>query len=75
MPLKDFEFKGIGLGTKHDTAPVSVKVPPEIAAILQDKTKIPDRSSFIRAAIIEKLVRDGLLDGGTLVPQNDTSEA
>lgn len=75
MPLKDFEFKGTGLGTKHNSVPVSAKVPPEIEAILQDKTKIPDRSSFIRAAIVEKLVRDGLLDGGTLVPQNDTSEA
>jgi hypothetical protein len=51
-------FKGKGLGTTWKQPAVSVKLPPEIDAVVRS---LPNRSDFIRKAIAEKLERDGLL--------------
>ncbi|TAG91234.1 MAG: hypothetical protein EAZ09_18970 [Oscillatoriales cyanobacterium] len=51
-----FQPKGVGCSEKQP--PVSVKLPVEIDAIVRS---LDNRSEFIRAAIIEKLQREGLL--------------
>ena len=51
-------FKGKGLGTTWKQPAVSVKLPPEIDAVVRS---LPNRSDFIRKAIAEKLEKDGLL--------------
>lgn len=61
MPKEDTQFKPLGLCTTHDQQPISVKFPGPIDAILRDKSKIPDRSSYIREAVLAKLKADGLL--------------
>ena len=48
-------FKGKGLGVKNKQRPVSVMLPEEIDAVVR---AMPNRSEFIRQAIIEKLERD-----------------
>ena len=48
-------FKGKGVGIKHKQKPVSVMIPDEIDAIIR---AMPNRSEFIRQAIIEKLERE-----------------
>ncbi|MDY6902581.1 MAG: ribbon-helix-helix domain-containing protein [Cyanobacteriota bacterium] len=48
-------FKGKGIGVKNKQRPVSVMLPEEIDAIVR---AMPNRSEFIRQAIIEKLERD-----------------
>ena len=48
-------FKGKGVGIKHKQKPVSVMLPEEIDAIVR---AMPNRSEFIRQAIIEKLERE-----------------
>ena len=48
-------FKGKGVGVKHKQKPVSVMLPEDIDAIVRS---MPNRSEFIRQAIIEKLERD-----------------
>ncbi len=55
---KDHLFKGKGMGVTHKQPPVSVKLPPEIDAIVRS---LPNRSEYIRQAIAEKLKKDGLL--------------
>jgi hypothetical protein len=45
----------------HDQQPISVKFPKEIDAILRDKARIPDRSSYIKDAVLAKLKADGLI--------------
>jgi len=55
---KDHLFKGNGMGVTHKQPPVSVKLPPEIDAIVRS---LPNRSEYIRQAIAEKLEKDGLL--------------
>ncbi|MGK7895051.1 MAG: ribbon-helix-helix domain-containing protein [Xenococcus sp. (in: cyanobacteria)] len=57
---KDHLFKGTGMGVTHKQPPVSVKLPPEIDKIVRS---LPNRSDYIRQAIIEKLDREGLLNG------------
>lgn len=49
-----FKSQGVGIASKQK--PVSVMLPPEIDAIVRD---MPNRSAFIRQAILEKLERDG----------------
>lgn len=44
-----------GLGVKHSQKPVSVMLPPEIDALVRS---LPNRSEFIRQAVIEKLERE-----------------
>ena len=56
--LKKYSFKDSGLGTKHTTRPVSVKLPPEIDEIVRS---LPNRSEFIRNAIAKELEKEGLL--------------
>ncbi len=51
-------FKGRGIGTKNKQKPVSVMLPQEIDEIVK---AMPNRSEFIRQAVIEKLERDSLL--------------
>lgn len=48
-------FKGKGVGVKHKQKPVSVMLPEDIDTIVR---AMPNRSEFIRQAIIEKLERD-----------------
>jgi hypothetical protein len=48
-------FTGNGLGIKHKQKPVSVMLPEEIDELVRS---MPNRSEFIRQAIIEKLERD-----------------
>ncbi len=48
-------FQGKGLGIKHKQKPVSVMLPQEIDEIVR---AMPNRSEFIRQAIIEKLERE-----------------
>lgn len=48
-------FKGKGLGVKHKQRPVSVMLPEDIDTIVR---AMPNRSEFIRQAIIEKLERE-----------------
>ena len=45
-------FKSEGVGTKYKQKPVSVLLPTEIDQIVK---AMPNRSEFIRQAIIEKL--------------------
>ncbi|NER32311.1 MAG: hypothetical protein F6J89_33110 [Symploca sp. SIO1C4] len=47
-----------GLGIKSNQKPVCVMLPPSIDTIVK---AMPNRSEFMRAAVIEKLERDGLL--------------
>ena len=56
--LKKHYIKGKGLGTKDKTPPVSVKLPPEIDAVIRS---IPNRSDWIREAIKDKMEKEGLL--------------
>ncbi|MBE9117209.1 hypothetical protein IQ249_15015 [Lusitaniella coriacea LEGE 07157] len=49
------EKKGKGLGIKNKQNPVCVMLPPQIDKIVK---ALPNRSEFIRAAIIEKLARE-----------------
>lgn len=44
------KFQGIGLGTKKNTSPISVKFPPEADAFLRS---LPDRSDFIRKWVLK----------------------
>lgn len=44
-----------GLGVTHKQKPVSVMLPPGIDALVRS---LPNRSDFIRAAVIEKLERE-----------------
>ena len=48
-------FQDKGVGTKHKQKPVSVMLPEEIDEIVR---AMPNRSEFIRQAIIEKLKRE-----------------
>jgi hypothetical protein len=48
-------FKGKGIGVKHKQKPVSVMLPEDIDTIVR---AMPNRSEFIRQAIIEKLERE-----------------
>lgn len=51
-------FKNTGLNTTRKQPPVSVKLQPEIDAIVRS---LPNRSEFIREAIIAKLKAENLL--------------
>ena len=51
------KFQNTGLGTSDKQQPISVKYPPEIDSILRN---LPNRSDFIRLAVIEKLISLGL---------------
>ena len=51
-------FKSKGVGTKYKQKPVSVLLPTEIDRIVK---AMPNRSEFIRQAIIEKLEREAPL--------------
>jgi hypothetical protein len=55
---KDNLFKGDGMGTKHDTAPHCFKISQPYDSILRS---LPDKSNFLRLAVIEKMQRDGLI--------------
>lgn len=50
-------FEGKGIGTKSGQKPISVMLPLEVDAIVRS---LPNRSDFIRQAVIEKLDRDGI---------------
>ena len=62
---KDYKFKGKGLGTTDKQSPVSVKLPPEIDAAVRS---LPNRSEYLRKAIVAQLERDGLLPKDTALP-------
>lgn len=50
-------FKSKGIGTKSKQKPVSVLLPGDVDPIVK---AMPNRSEFIRQAILEKLEREGL---------------
>lgn len=52
-------FKGKGLNTTNKQGPVSVKLPPELDAVIK---ALPNRSEFLREAIAEKAIREGLIE-------------
>ena len=52
-----YKIKSKGLGTKQKYPPLTVRMPPEIDAVVRS---LPERSEFMREAIIEKLEREGL---------------
>jgi hypothetical protein len=58
MKTDDHRFTGKGLGTTTDTRPICAKFPPDVERILRS---LPDRSEFIRAAVIAALEEQGLL--------------
>ena len=51
-------FEGKGIGTKSGQKPISVMLPLEIDSVVRS---LPNRSEFIRQAVLEKMQRDGLL--------------
>lgn len=51
-------FKSLGVGTTNKQKPVSVMLPKEVDVIVR---ALPNRSEFIRQAIIEKLERDKIV--------------
>jgi hypothetical protein len=57
--LKPHAFKGRGIGTTHRGQPVGTKLPPALDELVRS---LPNRSEFIRQAIIEKLTREGLYE-------------
>ena len=59
MPKEDTQFKSTGIGVKHKQQPVCVMLPQEIDKIVRS---LPNRSEYIRQAIIEKLEREGFLN-------------
>lgn len=58
MPKEDTQFKSKGVGVTHKHKPVSVMLPSEVDVVVRS---MPNRSEYIRKAIAEKLIRDGLL--------------
>jgi hypothetical protein len=60
MKRADYQtrFQSTGVGTKSGQKPISVMLPEDIDAIVRD---LPNRSDWIRAAIVEKLQRDKFL--------------
>ena len=48
-------FQGEGIGTKNKQKPVSVMLPEDIDEIVR---AMPNRSEFIRQAIVEKLKKE-----------------
>ena len=57
-----YKVKSKGLNTTDKHPPVSAKLSPKIDKIVRS---LPNRSDFIRAAIAEKLEREGLLSETT----------
>jgi hypothetical protein len=55
---KQHLFKGDGLGLTHSTKPHCFKIPDPYDRILRS---LPNKSDFLREAVMEKLERDGLL--------------
>lgn len=54
-------FTGQGKGTKSKQQPISVMLPADIDSIVR---ALPNRSEWIRDAIIQKLKREGMLEEG-----------
>lgn len=50
-------FKSKGIGIKSKQKPVSVMLPGDIDTVVK---AMPNRSEFIRQAVLEKLEREGL---------------
>ncbi|NEP02729.1 MAG: hypothetical protein F6K58_29580 [Symploca sp. SIO2E9] len=63
---KDYRtrFKSNGVGTKSKQKPVSVMLPAKVDAVVR---AMPNRSQFIREAIIEKLEREQYEDSSELL--------
>jgi hypothetical protein len=60
--LEPYAFKGHGIGVQHKTPPICAKLPPELDQLVRP---MPNRSEFIREAILEKLQREGLYEKKT----------
>ena len=54
-----YKIKGKGLNTTSKQRPVSVKLPPDLDAVIK---ALPNRSEFLREAIREKAIRENLID-------------
>jgi hypothetical protein len=63
--MADHKFKDTGLGTKSDTRPICAKFSPDIDAIIR---ALPNRSEFVRSAVMDALKKSGLLE------RNDNDE-
>lgn len=70
MPKSDAWFEGEGKGLKNKLQPMPVRFPEEIDAILR---AMPKRQDFIRAAVLEKMQREGLL-GDAIAPKQETPQ-
>jgi hypothetical protein len=66
---KSARFKGKGLGIGHSSRPICVLLQPELDALVRS---LPERSAFVREAIVEKLEREGMVDPGRLTCTNST---
>jgi hypothetical protein len=52
---------GRGVGVAKKSQPISTRYPAAVEAILRDGAKIRDRHAYIRAAVLQKLKEDGLI--------------
>lgn len=59
MPKENTQFQGYGVGIPRTIAPIPVKYPPEVDAILRS---LPNRSEKIRQWVLEGMRREGLLE-------------
>ncbi|HYW18105.1 MAG TPA: hypothetical protein VE956_02120 [Nodularia sp. (in: cyanobacteria)] len=53
------KYANTGLGTSEKQQPIAVKYPPAIDQLLRS---LPNRSDYIRKAVISQMHSDGLLD-------------
>ena len=51
-------FKGYGNGLKAGELPISIRFPAAVKAVLDSMSC--DRQNFVRAAVLEKLEREGI---------------
>ena len=49
-------------GDAMDRKPICANFPVEVSALLRDKAVIENRAQFIRDAVKEKMVREGMLE-------------
>jgi hypothetical protein len=66
MPSEETQFKGKGVGTLHGARPIGAKFPVEIEQVLRSLPLPPGQtlSDYVRAAVVEKLQRDGHISEG-----------
>lgn len=63
---EDGKFKPKGVGVRHGANPLTVKVAPELRAIID---ALPDKPDRLRRWIFEGMQRDGLIGGEAIAPE------